>query len=116
MKQVPRIGRVLDLIGLVVFLGGGAVFVRSWFGFESVRHYQPKATDPIGSATVLANSFRHLQRVGGTLMALGIAVFVVAWWVARRRSNDDASATPLSDSPAPENPRTRSDSLHGESP
>ena len=81
---VPRIGRVLDLVGLLLFLGGGGVYVRAWLGFESVRHYQPSADDLPFAATRLANGYLRLQHLGGMVMLAGIAVFVAAWWIAGR--------------------------------
>ncbi len=81
---VPRIGRVLDLIGLLLFVGGGAVFARAWVGFRAVRHYRPGPHDPLWSATRLANGYLRLQHVGVALMVAGVAVFVIAWWTARR--------------------------------
>jgi hypothetical protein len=36
MKTEPRIGRLLDLGGLLLFLGGGAVSVWAWIGFRGV--------------------------------------------------------------------------------
>lgn len=81
---VPRIGRLLDLLGLLLFVGGGAVFARAWAGFGAVRHYKPGPHEPLWSATRLANGYLRLQHIGVALMVVGAAVFVVAWWTARR--------------------------------
>jgi hypothetical protein len=83
---VPRLGRILDLAGLLVFLTGAIVFVRAWIGLESVRHYQAAPDDLPWAAMRLANDYVHLQRVGGGIMLAGMAVFVAAWWVAGRRT------------------------------
>jgi hypothetical protein len=83
-NDVPRFGRVLDLIGLLLFVVGGGVFVRAWLGFEGVRHYQPGPHEPLWSAMHRANGFLRLQHIGAAVMAAGIAVFVVAWWTAGR--------------------------------
>lgn len=82
--EVPRIGRVLDVVGLVLFLAGGGLFVRSWLGFNGVRHYRRVPGGPLWAATRLANGFLRMQHLAEVLMAAGIAVFLVAWWVARR--------------------------------
>ncbi|MEQ1856195.1 MAG: hypothetical protein ABL963_06990 [Longimicrobiales bacterium] len=84
MKTVPRIGRVLDLVGLLLFLGGGALFVRAWLGFQSVPDYQPSVDDPAWAAVSIADGYWRLQKIGVAIMVAGIAVFVAAWWVARR--------------------------------
>lgn len=86
--QVPRIGRVLDLVGVVLFLAGGAVFARAWLGFKAVHAYQPTPEEGLWAATRLANHWLRVQWVGGAVMLAGLAVFLAAWWVARRR--DDA--------------------------
>lgn len=84
MTGVPRIGRILDLAGLLLLLGGGATFVRAWLGFDGVREYQPPPDAPAWSAVQLANGYLRMQRVGVALMVGGFVVFVVAWWTARR--------------------------------
>lgn len=86
MKEVPRIGRVLDVLGLILFLAGGAVFAGAWMGFTAVRGYQPTPEEGPWAATRLANHYLRVQWVGGAMMAAGVVAFLVAWWVARRRS------------------------------
>ena len=83
MKSVPRIGRVLDLVGLLLFLGGGALFARAWVGFRSVQGFVPPPDAPAWAAVELADQYWRLQKIGAGLMIAGIAVFVAAWWVAR---------------------------------
>jgi hypothetical protein len=36
------------------------------------------------SAVAVADGFWRLQKIGTWLMVAGVAVFVLAWWVARR--------------------------------
>lgn len=85
-KTVPRIGRMLDLVGLLLFLGGGAVFAWSWLGFRRVQDYVPAAGAPPWSAVSLADGYWRLQKIGGWVMLAGLAVFLVAWWVAGREA------------------------------
>jgi hypothetical protein len=80
MQTVPRIGRLLDLAGFVLFLGGAAVAARAWTGFRSLPDDVP--TD--GNAVAVADGFWRLQKIGTWMMITGVAVFVLAWWVARR--------------------------------
>lgn len=84
-SSVPRIGRVLDGVGLVLFLAGGGVFVRAWLGFRQLPAFERRADDPPMAAVQLADGFLRLQRIGVGLMLLGVGVFVFAWWVARRK-------------------------------
>ena len=81
---VSRIGRLLDLAGLVLFLGGGAVAAWAWIGFQRVPDYQPPPDAPAWSAVAVADRYWLLQKIGTGLMFAGFAVFVIAWWVARR--------------------------------
>jgi hypothetical protein len=83
VKTVPRIGRILDLAGLLLLLSGGVVVVWAWIGFDGVPDYQPAADAPAWSAVAVANGYWRLQKIGTALMGAGVGVFVVAWWVAR---------------------------------
>lgn len=84
MRSVPRVGRFLDALGLALFLAGGAAFGRAWVGFTAVRAYQPTPEDGPWVATRLADHWLRIQWVGGALMAAGLVVFLLAWWVVRR--------------------------------
>ncbi|MGD8602586.1 MAG: hypothetical protein PVF19_14640 [Gemmatimonadota bacterium] len=83
MKNVPRIGRILDLVGLVLFGVGGVLFGWAWVGFREVQAYVPPPDAPLWSAVGVADGYWRLQKVGGGLMIGGVAVFVLAWWTAR---------------------------------
>lgn len=85
-ERVSSTGRILDLLGLILFVVGGGVFVRAWLGFQSVRHYNPSPDDRPWAAMHLANGYQRLQHVGGIIMLAGVAVFVAAWWIAGRRA------------------------------
>jgi hypothetical protein len=84
MTAVPRVGRVLDLAGLVLFLGGAAVTTRAWVGFRGLPDDLPAPDTAAMSAVAVADGFWRLQKIGTWLMVAGVAVFVLAWWVARR--------------------------------
>ena len=83
MKTVPRVGRLLDLVGLVLFAGGGAAVIWAWLGFRRVMAYEAPSDAPAWSAVEMANGYWRTQKIGVVLMVAGIAVFVVAWRVAR---------------------------------
>lgn len=98
MKNVPRVGRILDLVGLLLFGMGSALFGWSWVGFRGVQHYVPPPDAPLWSAVGVADGYWRIQRVGGGLMIGGMAVFVVAWWTARAVSGR-SGAEPRESSP-----------------
>lgn len=86
--KVSRLGRLLDLAGLLLLLAGAGMAARAWAGFEEVRSYQATAADEPFTALRLHDHYSRLQRAGGALMVGGVAVFVAAWWVGRRRGED----------------------------
>lgn len=95
MRSVPRVGRVLDLLGLLLFSGGGGLFAWAWSGFLAVSDYQASPDDPPWAAVRMADGYWRLQKMGVALMLAGVGVFVLAWWTARRarRSSAEDEAT-----------------------
>lgn len=91
MKTVPRIGRILDLVGLLLFLGGAAVFVWAWVGFQGIPGYELPAGAGPWATVRAADGYWRLQKVGTGLMVAGIGVFGLAWWVARRVARGGSS-------------------------
>jgi hypothetical protein len=92
VTTVPRIGRILDVAGLVIFLGGAATFAWAWIGFQGVPAIQPSVDGPAWAAVSIANGYWRLQKIGTALMLAGGAVFVFAWWTPRNtkvRSSSD---------------------------
>ena len=94
MKDVPRIGRLLDSAGLLLFLGGGALYARAWFGFRNVSDFEPPVDGQAWAAVEVANGYWRLQKIGVGVMVAGVAVFVLAWWVARRASSSSSTVDP----------------------
>jgi len=83
-RRVSRLGRLLDVVGLLLLLAGAGMAARAWAGFEEVRTYQATAADGPFAALRLHDRYARLQRAGTMVMVAGVAVFVAAWWVARR--------------------------------
>lgn len=92
MSSVTRTGRILDLVGLFVFLAGSGFVTRAWFGFREVPAFQATSADPPWAAIQLADGFLRIQRVGVALMLVGVGVFVYAWWAERRRHDAGGGA------------------------
>ena len=88
MTSVPRIGRILDLVGLLFLLSGAGLVIRAWIGFREIQAYAPKFDDPPMAAVAIADGFWRLEKLGIGLILLGVAVFVAAWWIARRASRE----------------------------
>lgn len=86
--RVSRLGRLLDLVGLLLLLAGAGMSARAWAGFEEVRVYQPAPGDEFFAALRLHDRYSRLQRAGGALVVGGVAVFVAAWWAGRRRREE----------------------------
>ena len=86
---VPRIGRVLDLIGLLLFLAGAVLYVRSWIGLRGMDDFRRAQDAPAFAAVEHADALARLGRVGFAVMAAGAVVAViaalVAWRAGRRR-------------------------------
>ena len=81
---VPRIGRALDLLGLLLFLAGAALYVRSWLGLRSMEEFERAPGDPVFAAVEYADGLARTGRIGFGLMAAGAVVAVIAAVVARR--------------------------------
>lgn len=79
---------MLDLAGLVLFLAGGGLAAWAWAGFRRMPSYAPPPGAAAWSAVAVADGYWRLQKVGTALMIAGLAVFVLAWWAARRTRPD----------------------------
>lgn len=83
MTRVPRIGRVLDVVGLLFLVAGAALVGRAWVGFREVQAFVPPPDAPAMAAVAFADEFWRMQKLGVALMVVGVGVFVAAWWIAR---------------------------------
>lgn len=82
--SVPRIGRVLDLVGALLFLAGATLYARSWSGLRDMDAFV-RAEGDVGFAAVeRADALSRLGTTGVALMIAGVAVGVLAAVVARR--------------------------------
>lgn len=83
---VPRAGRVLDVVGALLFLAGALLYARSWLGLRAMDQFERVPGDTHGSALEYADALARLGRIGFGLMAAGALVAVIAALVARRLS------------------------------
>lgn len=83
---VPRIGRVLDLAGALLFIAGAAVYARSWLGLREMDAFERVSGDATFAAVERADALSRLGRVGFALMAAGALMAVIAALVARHIS------------------------------
>lgn len=88
-QPVPRIGRLLDLAALLLFLIGAGVYGRAWLGLNELRRDQP-VSEVFAEFAAMGrfNDFWMMSRIGMWLMAAGGAVALLAAVVARIRSGD----------------------------
>lgn len=92
-EPVPRTGRVLDLVGLVLFVAGAGLYGWSWLGMRRLQSTQPTSSDPVGFAAMARfNELWELSRAGMGLMAAGAVAAVVAVAVARLAGRDGAGS------------------------
>lgn len=81
---VPRIGRVLDVVGLVLFLVGAGVYGRAWLGMQRLESVQPVSLDVTDFAALARfDELHQLSRVGLGIMAAGVLMAVAAMVVAK---------------------------------
>ena len=86
---VPRWLRAINIVALLLFLGGAGLHVYSWLGMEELRGLPPAAGAEPFSGMARFNELWELSRVGTALIvaAAGLAVLAaVAAIVVRRRS------------------------------
>ena len=81
--RVPRIGRVLDVVGAVLFLAGAVVYARSWVGLRAMDEFVP-GPDGATSALEHADRLSRIGRLGFALMLGGVLVAIAAAAVAKR--------------------------------
>ena len=89
---VPRIGRILDLVGALVFLAGAMVYARSWLGLRAMDRFERAAEDSAHAAVEHADALARLGRYGFLLMAAGAIIAVVAALVARAMTRRSTAA------------------------
>lgn len=83
-EGVPRIGRTLDALGVLLFVAGGALYLRSWLGLRSMDDFERAPGDPVFAAVEYTDGLARTGRIGFGLMAAGAVVAVIAALVARR--------------------------------
>ena len=93
---VPRIGRILDLAGLLLFLAGAALYARAWLGLRGMDSFVPDPDSAGFAALARADQLSSLGRVGVGLMIAGGIIGVIAAVVALRimRRPDASESTP----------------------
>ena len=86
-SPVPRIGRLLDVAGVLLILAGAACCGWAYLGLEQLRASGGKAFTPNMLAYASLTEYRHWMHItwfGLALIAGGIGVAVWAAVVARR--------------------------------
>jgi hypothetical protein len=90
-RPVTRLGRILDIVSLVVILAGALLFVQAFLGMKTLR--DQRETEFVSGTTeayAALNQYYRLQRLsylGAGVAALGIGVALSAAWLNRRITN-----------------------------
>ena len=83
--RVPRLGRVLDLVGVMILVAGASLYVHSWLGLRAMDDFVSTPEAP-RSAIEHADELSRLGRIGFALIVAGVLVAVAAAVVAKRLS------------------------------
>jgi len=97
MPPVSRAGRIVDTVGLTLFVMGVAVLTRAWFGFRAVEAFEPTTEDGIGAAVLQWERFASMQRIGIAVVVVAICTFTWSWWAERSRPTPRRQPSPSSD-------------------
>ena len=89
-RPVPRVGRILDLGALLLFVAGAALYVRAWLGLRGMDSFVPDPSHAGFAALERADALSSLGRIGIYLMIAGAVTGVVAAVVARRVAGGQA--------------------------
>ena len=91
-RSVPRIGRVLDGLGVLLFLVGGGIYLRAWWGLRRVETNPDPPGESAGAFATVARveDLHALSDAGLALMAAALVVGVTAAVAARWKSRDSA--------------------------
>jgi heme/copper-type cytochrome/quinol oxidase subunit 1 len=95
-QPVSRLGRLLDAIGLLLFLAGAVCFGMAYLGMKQLRAagFVPRRPGEPFGAVHEWEQWQRLSWVGLTVAAVGLAVAVTAAivWNRQKRSLRGASA------------------------
>lgn len=92
-RPVPRIGRILDGLGLLVFLVGAGIYAWTWWALRRQGGQPRQPADGRWGFVALreVEGLDRLSDIGFVLMAVGAVLAVVAalvaWIVASRRKD-----------------------------
>jgi hypothetical protein len=82
---VSRTGRLLDLAGLALMLGGAACYLRAYLGMRALQQRPRVPGDVPFAAMAEFERWWNWSRFGFAIFVAGIVVAVVAALVARRQ-------------------------------
>jgi hypothetical protein len=94
MPMVPRLGRLLDLIGLALMLAGGACYGWAYIGLVRLHDHPPTADHMLWVALAAFNHYNRVSTIGIVIAAIGLAVAITAAVVTHRSRRSPGVATP----------------------
>jgi len=91
--SVSTTGRVLDVVGIVLLLGGAGCYAWAYFGLERLRQHQPTLPHVLWVALAEYEHYARLSTIGVVCAGAGIAVSITAAVVSHRTVRARANAT-----------------------
>lgn len=75
---VPRSVRAVNVLALLIFLAGAALYARAWVGMRSLYDYEPPPDAPPFSAMALFNDYWQMSRLALLIISGAVAVALLA--------------------------------------
>jgi hypothetical protein len=82
---VSRTGRLLDVAGLVLMLGGAGCYLRAFAGMRALQRRPRVPGDVPFAAMAEFERWWNLSRLGGAVFLAGVVIAVTAAIVAHRQ-------------------------------
>jgi hypothetical protein len=82
-QPVPRLGRALDLLGLLLFAAGAGCYGYAYVGLEGIRTGDSVIAGGMFATLNEAKALTTVSEIGIAVAIAGIGVFIAAFMVAR---------------------------------
>lgn len=89
---VPRLGRLLDVAGLLLVVGGAASYLYAYAGLERIRTGETVITGTMFATLNETSAYSRISDIGMALAVAGVLTFVAAFAVTRRARQSPGSA------------------------
>jgi hypothetical protein len=76
--MVPRLGRLLDLIGLALIVAGGACYAWSYLRLVQLHDHPPSAPHVLWVGLAAYNRYTRVSTIGIVVAAIGLSVAIAS--------------------------------------